>query len=299
MSAPLHWEREGRRWPNREASQFVDAAGLRWHVQRLGKGPELLLLHGTGASCHSWRAAMPLLAERFTLTVPDLPGHGFTSGRLRGGATLAHVTAALGTLLDTMRITPAAIAAHSAGCAISLEHCLVRQPNIPMIGFAPAIMPFPGLAAKLFPAMAKMLFVNPLVPRLFAGTMSLPGEVHRFLKRATGSAIAPEDLACYETLLGHHRHCEGALAMMAHWDLESLAARLPHVTNPVLLVHGRRDKAVPAGSVEGAAARLPDARLALVPELGHLLHEEAPELAADRIIAFAREHGVLPAEATA
>ena len=36
-------------------SRFVEAAGLRWHVQILGNGPTLLLVHGTGASTHSWR----------------------------------------------------------------------------------------------------------------------------------------------------------------------------------------------------------------------------------------------------
>ena len=60
-----NWERDGRDWPNREASRFVHAAGLRWHVQVMGSGPVVLLLHGTGAATHSWRDLMPKLAERW------------------------------------------------------------------------------------------------------------------------------------------------------------------------------------------------------------------------------------------
>ena len=45
----LVWSRDGADWPNREASTFVEAAGFRWHVQRMGEGPPLLLIHGTGA----------------------------------------------------------------------------------------------------------------------------------------------------------------------------------------------------------------------------------------------------------
>lgn len=75
----MNWDHDGRDWPNREHSRFVEAAGLRWHVQQMGRGPVLLLLHGTGASTHSWRALMPLLAAEFTVVAPDLPGHGFTS----------------------------------------------------------------------------------------------------------------------------------------------------------------------------------------------------------------------------
>ena len=84
MSGP-RWEREGRDWPNRTYSRFVQAARLRWHVQLMGDGPALLLLHGTGAATHSWRALAPLLAERFTVVAPDLPGHGFTQGRPAAG----------------------------------------------------------------------------------------------------------------------------------------------------------------------------------------------------------------------
>ena len=74
----LNWERDGRDWPNRASSRFVDAGGLRWHVQVMGEGPVVLLIHGTGASTHSFRALAPLLAPHFTVVVPDLPGHGFT-----------------------------------------------------------------------------------------------------------------------------------------------------------------------------------------------------------------------------
>ena len=74
----LDWDRDGQNWPHRQASRFVEAGGIRWHVQIMGQGPVMLLLHGTGAASHSWRDIMPLLAAQFTVVVPDLPGHGFT-----------------------------------------------------------------------------------------------------------------------------------------------------------------------------------------------------------------------------
>jgi len=51
-------------WPNHEISRMVEAAGMRWHVQQAGSGPVLLLLHGTGASAHSWRDVVPRLIAR-------------------------------------------------------------------------------------------------------------------------------------------------------------------------------------------------------------------------------------------
>jgi len=72
------WELDGQDWPNRDCSRFMTAAGLRWHVQCAGTGPVCLLLHGTGASTHSFRDLLPQLAQTFTVVAPDLPGHGFT-----------------------------------------------------------------------------------------------------------------------------------------------------------------------------------------------------------------------------
>jgi magnesium chelatase accessory protein len=75
----LDWEREASTWPHHETSRFVMADRVRFHVQVAGRGPVCLLLHGTGASTHSWRNVMPLLKQHFTVVMPDLPGHGFTS----------------------------------------------------------------------------------------------------------------------------------------------------------------------------------------------------------------------------
>ncbi len=92
---PSSWEKEGQDWPNREFSRFVDAAGLTWHVQVMGSGPAILLVHGTGAATHSWRDLAPLLARHFTVVAPDLPGGG-------GTPLAAGIGAAL-TLADAVR----------------------------------------------------------------------------------------------------------------------------------------------------------------------------------------------------
>lgn len=290
MSAP-DWQREGRDWPHRDASRFVEASGLRWHVQSMGDGPVLLLLHGTGASTHSWRDMMVPLAEHFTVLAPDLPGHGFTRGRVRGGPTLPRIASALRDLLDTIAAGPSLIAGHSAGAAIALE--LVRDDATPVIGFSPALMPFPGLGARLFPAMAKVLFVNPFVPSIFARMARRPGEVESFLLRATNSRIDATGLQCYAKLIGNSEHCAGALAMMANWDLEALRNRLPAVRAPALLAHGTRDNAIPLASVKEAATLLPDCELVTLDGLGHLAHEERPAKAVELVLSFAQRHAIV------
>ncbi len=285
MSA-LDWTRDGLIWPHRDASLFVTVAGKRWHVQRMGSGPPLLLLHGTGASVHSWRGLMPLLARSHDVIAMDLPRHAFTTGHDAYAMSLPAMAREVAGVLDALKVTPAAIIGHSAGAAIALQLALDHAYAGPIVGLSAALRPFPGAMAQIFPAVAKALFVNPLVPRIFTGSIDLVGGAERFLWRSTHSRIDKAGLACYARLLKHPGHAGGALAMMANWDLPSLRTRMGAVGNPVLLLHGANDPAIPPDWARDAARWLPDARLELLPGLGHLAHEEAPETAAAQIAAF-------------
>ena len=95
----LDFARDGADWPNRETSRFIEAGGLNWHVQVMGQGPDLLLLHGTGGATHSWRALAPLLAKHFHVVAPDLPGHGFTTARRAPDLSLPGMAASIAALI--------------------------------------------------------------------------------------------------------------------------------------------------------------------------------------------------------
>jgi magnesium chelatase accessory protein len=271
IAPPPSWRADGSDWPNRDASRFVAAGGIRWHVQVAGNGPVILLLHGTGASTHSWRDVLPRLAERFTVVAPDLPGHGFSSAMT--SPTLPAMAAAVRALVAELGVTPALVVGHSAGAAIALRLSLASP--VPVVAFNGALLPFPGMAAAIFPTLAKLLFVNPVVPALFALQARAPGTVARLLA-STGSTLDARGSALYARLFRRSDHVAGALAMMANWDLGSLAADYPRLTAPLLLVYGDRDATVPPQVSRNVAARVAGATLVALPGLGHLAHEEDP-----------------------
>lgn len=288
MSDRPDWEREGRDWPNRAFSRFVEAGTCRYHVQVMGAGPVVLLLHGTGAATHSWRGLAGLLAERFTVIAPDLPGHGFTTGRPAGGLSMVGMARSVAALMTALDQQPAIIIGHSAGAAIGIRMALdgLASPSA-IIGLNAALMPFPGLAAKIFPTLARLLFVNPFAPHFFARLADTPGEAARFLIRSTGSRVDSEGADFYARLFRKPAHCAGAITMMADWDLETLNRDLPKLRVPLLLVHGDEDAAIPLSSVRSAAAMVGGAAVNSLPALGHLAHEEAPEAIAAIITEFA------------
>jgi len=71
-------------------------------------------------------------------------------------------------------------------------------------------------------------------------------------------------------------HVAAALAMMAGWDLDTLARRLPELRCPMHLVVGERDRTLPPDLAWQAAQRIPGCRVTRLDGLGHLAHEERP-----------------------
>ena len=72
--------------------------------------------------------------------------------------------------------------------------------------------------------------------------------------------------------------------MMANWDLAPLLRDLPRLEPDLLLVVGERDRTIAPAKAERIAAILPAARIERLPGLGHLAHEERPDLAAGIVL---------------
>lgn len=283
--------REGRDWPNREASRFVTAGGLTWHVQEAGEGPPLLLVHGTGAATHSWRGLLPLLARDFRVIAPDLPGHGFTDPLPT--PSLPRMARALAGLLRLLDASPQVAVGHSAGAATLARLCLdgALSPRL-LVGLNAALKPFPGMAGFLFPAMARALFLNPVTPRVFAWSADRAA-VERLIG-GTGSTLDRTGLDLYRRLFQKPGHVAGALGMMAHWDLAALDRDLPRLAPPLLLIVGGEDRTIAPDVSFGLADRLGGrARVELLRGLGHLAHEEKPEVVAGLIRAGAEREGIV------
>ena len=285
------WNREGRDWPNRDASRFVSAARLRWHVQVMGAGPVVVLLHGTGAATHSWRDLLPLLAENFTVVAPDLPGHGFTAMPPTAGLSLRGMAERIAALLAELKIEPDLMVGHSAGAAVAVHMAIeaLCAPSL-IVSINGALKPI--RRAGLFSPLAKLLFLNPLAPRLFSWRARASGATARLLEN-TGSRIDARGLALYERLFQTSGHVEATLGMMASWDLDDMPGRLKRLDTALLLVAAAGDKAVPPSDASELAALARNGEALRLPWGGHLAHEERPAEFAALLARRATEIGLL------
>ena len=278
----MRWPEDAAGWPMAEHSRFVLHRPHRWHVQEAGSGDTLLLIHGAGGATQSWRGLFPLLAQTHHVVAVDLPGQGFTQvgGRMRCG--LDGMAEDLLALVRHEGWQPRAIIGHSAGAAVALRMTELGL-AVPVIGINAALANFKGVAGWLFPALAKVLALNPLTARIFTATAT-EGTVRNLIK-GTGSRLDAEGLALYHRLATDRAHVDATLTMMAQWNLAGLLARLGQIAVPVDLIVGLNDTAVPPQTSRDAARAIPGARLTELAGLGHLAHEEAPAAVLAAIIA--------------
>ena len=297
MTHRLQWQTDGTHWPHRANSQFIQAAGLCWHVQLFAEDsnlPMALLLHGTGASTHSWRGLIPLLTARFKVLSLDLPGHAFTDMPPGGSnsvqLSLPGMTRAIGQLLGALQLKPAVIIGHSAGAAIAVRMALDRLATPDQIvSINGALQPLGGLAGQVFSPVAKLMSALPFVPSIFARQATHPAVLQKLIS-STGSTLDAEGMALYGQLVTNPGHAAGALGMMANWDLPRLALDLPRLATPLSLIVASHDLTISPRQAARLVALWPGSsaaprpQLTTLPGLGHLAHEERPDLVAAPIL---------------
>ncbi|MHA3977093.1 alpha/beta fold hydrolase BchO [Halovulum sp. GXIMD14794] len=279
----MDWARYSAVWPNAECSRFLDVAPHRWHVQEAGIGKCILLLHGAGASTHTWAGMFLPLAQHGKVFALDLPGQGFTVRGRNRRCGLPEMAADIRALLEAESLTPTTIIGHSAGAAIALEIARSMPGVRRVISLNGALEGFGGLAGILFPVMARLLSLTPLPAAAFARICSSRGQVRRLVE-ATGSRIPECQLTCYRALISDRAHVDATLEMMADWELGDLIQVLPSLEIRTVFLVGTRDRTVPPSVSGRAASRMPDAEVISLDGLGHLMQEEDPKTVLDHVL---------------
>lgn len=283
----MDWETYKNDWPNSTWSNFVSAGKHRWHLQVKGTGNCILLLHGTGASVHSWSGLFEDLSKEFKVVAIDLPGHGFTKLGTKQRSSLTHMSNDLVTLCNQQSIKPDYIIGHSAGTAIALEMSKTLALR-GVVGLNSALSKFGGIASWAFPMLAKVITLSPFIPSYLASLGANADRVEKLLNN-TGSRLSEPQIRYYKALFQDKMHVEGALLMMSQWNLDRLLFRLSELTTTTLLIAGNRDKTVPFKIASQVASALPNGECQILAGLGHLAHEEDPKQILNIVAEFIRK----------
>lgn len=244
------------------------------HVERLGRGPDLVLVHGWGLHGGVWKALAARLAPRFRVHLVDLPGHGHSRGHLAGIDALADAVA---------EVTPAGacLCGWSLGGLAALRLAARGGARIAALGLV-ATTPCFARRADWPHAMATQTLAQ------FAdGLRDDPAHtVRRFVNlNALGGPQARErmrDLAALYVERGSPdaRTLAAGLALLLDTDLR---AEVAAIDVPATVIHGARDVLVPPGAGRWLAQALPRARFVEIDQAAHLPFVSHPDVVAEAL----------------
>jgi pimeloyl-ACP methyl ester carboxylesterase len=255
-----------------------------WYFKVAGPGPPLVLLHGMGASSFSWRHNLGPLARHFRVWAPDLPGHGRSPADPGADYCLEALSRGVLAFLDRQGIGPAALAGNSLGGGLAL---LLARDHPEQI--AALVLLAPAAALTRLPWLCHPLRL-PGLGRLCAsllGPWLIPWALRLAYHRR--ELITPEVVAGYAAPFRdlNHRLALRRLCLQARIrPLAEIENLLRNIRQPVTLIWGARDRILLPDQALWLKARLPQAELHLLPEVGHVPQEEAPAAVNKIIIAF-------------
>jgi pimeloyl-ACP methyl ester carboxylesterase len=103
------------------ASRFATADGVKLHYLTAGHGPAVLLLHGYAETSRMWRPLIPLLAGKFTVVAPDLPGIG-DSDVPSSGLDMKSAAVSIHSLVKSLGIEKARVVGHDIGLMVAYAY---------------------------------------------------------------------------------------------------------------------------------------------------------------------------------
>jgi pimeloyl-ACP methyl ester carboxylesterase len=230
--------------------------------------PTLVLVHGAGGTRLHWPAELRRLAGASVYTL-DLPGHGRSTGK--GCNTIEGYTAAVAAFLRAVDIGPAVIVGHSMGGAIAMTLALDfdRATGAVLVGtgarlrVAPAIL---GGISSNFEQSVKLI-------TRFAWSQGAYPKLIELGKRAlldTGPDV----------LLGDLTAC----------DRFDVMERLGEIRVPTLVISSSADQLTPVKYGRFLAEHVPDARLVVIENAGHMMMLEQPNRVAEAVQKFLKEN---------
>lgn len=272
-------------WAPRE----VVLHGRRVAYRAAGRGPLLVLVHGIASSSETWRPVAGRLARTFSLLAPDLPGHGGSDPA--DDASPAASAAVLRDLLVVRGHAHATFIGHSLGGGVAMQATY----HFPEMVERMVLIASGGLGEEVAPLLRLLALpgADLLMP------LGFPGPLLRAVERVGGGAgrlgIDSPELrelwSCYRGLAtpAARRAFLDTLRTVVgpHGQRVSARDRLYLASLvPTLVVWGDRDRIIPVGHAQQAAAAMPGSRLEVMSGVGHFPHAERPERFSELVLEF-------------
>ena len=267
-------------------ADFITVDGMRLHVRDSGPkdAPAVVLLHGFGGSVHTWDDWAAGLQAQYRVVRYDQPGAGLSEPDRLGQYTDERAMQVLAALLDQLGIQRASLVGHSMGGRLAWRFAAAQPQRVhKLVLVAPDGFASPGFDYGKAPDVGWVTgLLRWTLPRPLLRASLAPAYADR-------AALTGVRVERYHALMLAPGNRDALLARMRQLVLQPPAPFLERITAPTLLLWGQADKMIPVANAADYQRAMPQARLAVLPGVGHLPQEEAPAASLAEVAAFLQD----------
>ncbi|MEX2300881.1 MAG: alpha/beta hydrolase [Bryobacterales bacterium] len=246
------------------------------YVESRGQGKVILFIHGLGGTCSIWFPQAQSLAAHYQTIVYDWLGSG-NSDKPAAEYTIESWADQAAQLCAALGVSGAGVVGHSLGAAVAVTLAAQHPDLVRAAALVGPVTKLPdGAVAVIQDRAAKVLTdgMGPLADALPMGALSEATRASSPVTHAFFRALVlGNDPKCYAA------HCQA----LVRADADRLLGQVPC---PVLLIAGDKDPTAPIARVETIAAQLANSKLVVVPDGGHAMQLDQPDLVSDTLRDF-------------
>jgi 3-oxoadipate enol-lactonase len=261
---------------------FVENQGMRIYWDEQGRGEPVLLIMGLAYTSHMWYRSRPTLSARYRTVALDNRGVG-RSDAPTGPYSMASMASDAARVLDAAEIERAHVFGVSMGGMIAQEFALHYPTRVRslILGCTAAGGP---TAVRAEREATDMLMARAQMTAEQAAAAAIPF----IYDAATSRERIDQDTEIRRPWFPRPEAYAAQLQGVFGWESYP---RLSAIRAPTLVIHGESDRLVPPANARLIAARIPGARLVLIPHAGHIFLTDQTEAAHRAILGFLAEHG--------
>jgi pimeloyl-ACP methyl ester carboxylesterase len=268
-------------------SKFIEVLGMQLHYRIEGNRTDsipLVLLHGAGASLHTWDEFVRIAGVKRKIIRLDLPAYGLTGPTLDRNYNVESYTSVIVTFLGKLGIQKCDLVGNSLGGYISWAVSLKKPSLVRRLVLMDAIgYPLEKRERPLAFKLARMPVINKLLTFITPRSIVEKSVLNLYFDK---TKVTNELVDRYFELTLREGNRQAFVDISSSTTESNLYKEIPSITQPTLIIWGAEDKFVPLESANRFDSDIPNSKLEVLPQVGHMPMEESPIKTAELILKF-------------
>jgi pimeloyl-ACP methyl ester carboxylesterase len=267
-------------------SSFISIDGINVHYREVGIGEAILLIHGTGASLHTWEKWIDILSPEYRVISFDLPGFGLTGPDPNLNYQISRYTAILDSLMVKLKVDSFHIAGNSLGGLVAWHYTTQFPQKILTINLIDAAgLPQPGKKPPFIFQLAKLPVLSTLLQKVTPKSIIEKSMLDVY---KNDQLVTEKLIDRYFELSLREGNRTAFVKRMSQLNEKLVVGDLKNITVPVLIQWGIDDRWIPLANAFEFQKLIPNAEL-IIYDSGHVPMEENPTETVEDYVLFLKK----------